>query len=131
MLADNHTYFREELRKLCEKMAGVKIVGEAGDGLELIEFLQRSKVPPDMVLLDISMPRLNGIKATRKAKMLHPDVKILILTVHNEREYLCQAFSAGAEGYLLKDDLNEGLVPAIEKIRSGGTFVSPGFLNEL
>jgi two-component system response regulator DegU len=131
VLCDDHDLFREQLKKFCTEMGDIEIVGEAGDGLELLEILRRSEAAPDIVLLDISMPKLNGIEATRKIKMLHPDVKVLILTVHKDREYVRQAFSAGASGYLLKDDLTEGLRCAMKKIFEGGTFNSTDFLDEL
>jgi DNA-binding NarL/FixJ family response regulator len=78
-----------------------------------------------MAIVDITMPNLGGIEATRRIKMTYPEVKVLILTIHKEQEYLDQAFSAGAEGYLLKEDANTELFSAIETIRQGGIYVSP------
>ncbi len=101
------------------------MVGEAADGLELLNLLKMSKLTPHMAIVDITMPNLGGIEATRRIKMTYPDVKVLILTIHKDEEYLHQAFSAGAEGYLLKEDANTELFPAIETIRQGGIYVSP------
>lgn len=104
---------------------GLKIIGEAADGIELLNFLQMSKSIPDMAIVDITMPNLGGIEATRRLKVTHPGVKVLILTMHNAKEYIDQAFSAGAEGYLLKEDIGTELFSAIETIRQGGVYVSP------
>jgi DNA-binding NarL/FixJ family response regulator len=95
------------------------VTGELQDGLELMEALYKHK--PQMVILDISMPHLGGIEATRLIKASHPDIKILILTLHNRREYVDQARLAGAEGYLLKDEVDKELLSAIEMLRQGGT----------
>lgn len=96
---------------------------EAGNGLQLLELLKKAK--PDMVILDIAMPQLRGLEATREIKAVYPEVKILILTMHRNREYLLQALSAKADGYLLKEDTYSQLIAAIETIRSGKIFLSP------
>jgi len=134
VLVDDHVLFRQGLRRILEEMADLEIVGEAGDGLELIDLLNRltlNKSTPHMVVLDISMPRLRGIEATQKIKVTYPDVKVLILTIHKSPEYLHHALSAGAEGYLLKEDANTELFSAIEKIRQGGAYISPLLSAEL
>jgi len=100
-------------------------VGEADDGLELLNLLNSSPLTPHMVILDISMPNLGGIEATRKIKMIYPNIKVLILSMHKIKEYLCHAISVGAEGYLLKEDADTELFSAIEIIRRGGVYVSP------
>jgi len=84
-----------------------------------------NKPTPHMVILDISMPKLTGIEATRRIKMTYPDVKVLILTMHKSQEYLDHALPAGADAYLLKEDTNTELLSAIERIRQGGTHISP------
>jgi DNA-binding NarL/FixJ family response regulator len=84
-----------------------------------------------MVVLDISMPNLQGIQAARQIKMKYPGIKILIMTMHKEREYLYEAISAGAEGYLLKEDAEKELFSAIETLREGKGFISPIILREL
>ena len=123
LLADDHVMFRRGVRSLIQGMDNVEVVGEAGDGLELLRLLQ--DIHPHLVILDISMPNLRGLEATREIKSLHPEVKVLILSMHKEREYLYQALTTGAEGYLLKEDADGELISAIETLRRGGTFISP------
>ena len=123
LLADDHVMFRRGIRSLIQGMHNVEVVGEAGDGLELLGLLR--DIHPDLVILDISMPKLRGLEATREIKSLEPGVKVLILSMHKEREYLYQALTAGAEGYLLKEDADGELISAIETLRKGGTFISP------
>ncbi len=122
VLADDYAPFRQVLRIILSEKPGIEVIGEAGDGLQLISLLNR--LSPDMVILDISIPRLNGIEATRWIKNSYPDIKVLVLTLHSEREFLYQALSAGAEGYLLKGDTNTELFPAIKVIQKGGIFIS-------
>jgi DNA-binding NarL/FixJ family response regulator len=123
LLADDHVMFRRGVRSLIQAMDNVEVVGEAGDGLELLGLLKH--IHPHLVILDISMPNLRGLEATREIKNLHPGVKVLILSMHKEREYLYHALTAGAEGYLLKEDADGELISAIESLRRGGTFISP------
>ena len=123
VLADDHYLIREGLRSILEERADLHVVGEASDGLELLLLLDRLK--PHLVILDISMPRLGGIETARQLKMKYPGMKILMLTMHQEREYLYEAISAGVEGYLLKDDAEKELLPAIETLRRGEGFLSP------
>jgi DNA-binding NarL/FixJ family response regulator len=123
LLADDHVMFRRGVKSLIQGMKNVEVVGEASDGLELLGLLR--DIRPDLVILDISMPKLRGLEATREIKSLDPGVKVLILSMHKEREYLYQALTAGAEGYLLKEDADGELISAIETLRKGGTFISP------
>jgi DNA-binding NarL/FixJ family response regulator len=123
VLADDHVMFRRGIKKIIEAMADVEVVGEAGDGLELLDLLK--KTTPQLVILDISMPNLRGLEATREIKIINPGIKVLLLTMHKDKEYLYHAFSAGAEGYLLKEDADTELFNAIETIKKGGTYVSP------
>jgi DNA-binding NarL/FixJ family response regulator len=127
VLADDHALFRQGLRKIIEGVADLEVAGEAGDGLELLSLLQTTV--PHLVILDISMPRLRGIEALREVKKLFPAVNVLVLTMH--REYLHQALSAGAEGYLLKEDADRELFSAIDKIRQGRIYISPRLREEL
>jgi len=128
ILADDHSLFRQGIRTILEKDRGIEVIAEAGDGLKLLELLKQ--MTPDMVILDISMPNLRGIEATREIKMILPDVKVLILSMHKDREYMYSAISAGAEGYLLKEDADTDLFAAIEKIRRDGHYISPLLLGE-
>jgi DNA-binding NarL/FixJ family response regulator len=99
------------------------VVGEAGDGVELLEILE--EITPELVILDISMPRLKGLAAAQKIRQFYPDVKVLILSMHRSKEYLSQALAAGVHGYLLKEDADVALFAAIEIIRKGNVFISP------
>ncbi len=110
-------------------MKDLEVIAEAGDGLELLNLLRQST--PDMVILDISMPKLRGIEAIYEIKTIRPDVSILMLTMHKDMEYLHLALSAGARGYLLKEDADRDLFSAIEKIRQGKTYISPNLSEEL
>jgi DNA-binding NarL/FixJ family response regulator len=117
------------MKKLIDAMPGLEVVGEANDGLELLKLLHELK--PDMVILDISMPNIRGIEAAHEIKSLHPQVKVLILTMHRNKEYLYHAISAGVQGYLLKEDSDVELFSAIEVIRSGGIYVTRLLVGEL
>jgi DNA-binding NarL/FixJ family response regulator len=123
VLADDHAMFRQGIKNILEGADDLEVVGEEGDGLNLLELLRQ--VTTDMVILDISMPKLRGLEAIREIKMISNDVKVLILTMHNDEEYVYSAMSAGAEGYLLKEDADTELFAAIEKIRKKGHYLSP------
>jgi len=125
LLADDHEVLRQSLKSILAGSGDLEVVGEAADGLQLLNLLKMSTLTPHMAIVDITMPNLGGIETTRRIKMTYPDVKVLILTIHKDQEYLDQAFSAGAEGYLLKDEANTELFSAIETIRHGGIYVSP------
>jgi DNA-binding NarL/FixJ family response regulator len=129
VLADDHVLFRQGIKKILEEIDGLEIVGEANDGLELLSLVK--KLTPDMVILDISMPNIRGIEATREIKTINPGVKVLILTMHKSKEYLYHSISAGAEGYLLKEDADTELFSAIEKVQEGGVYISPILSEEL
>ncbi len=123
VLADDHGLFRAGVRRLLEDMGGVEVVGEAADGLALLELLKTTT--PDLVLLDISMPKLRGLEAIREIKKLCPQTQVLMLTMHKEEEYLSQALAAGASGYLLKQEADPELIKAVERLRAGRTYLSP------
>jgi DNA-binding NarL/FixJ family response regulator len=129
MLADDHVLVRQGLRRILEGRADLEVVGEANDGLELLNLL--NQLTPHMVILDIFMPNLRGIEAIHEIKKIDPDVKVLILTMHKDKEYLYLALSAGAKGYLLKEDADKELFSAIEKVREGKTYISPYFSEEV
>jgi DNA-binding NarL/FixJ family response regulator len=115
--------FRQGIKRLLGDLKGVEVIGEAGDGIELLSLLR--EVRPQMVILDISMPRLRGLEAAKEIKTSFPQVKVLILSMHRNTEYFYNAISSGAEGYLLKEDADRELYTAIEKIRRGERYVSP------
>ncbi len=124
VLADDHKFLRSIIRKILSTRQECEVVGEAGDGLSLLDLLEHSDPLPEMVILDLSMPGMPGIDAARRIHSDFPDVKVLILTVHREREFVRQAIDAGADGYLLKDDANTEIFKAIRAIRQGGTYYS-------
>jgi DNA-binding NarL/FixJ family response regulator len=121
--------FRQGIKKILEENGDLEVIGEASDGLELLNLLK--KITPDAVILDISMPTIRGIEATREIKSVYPDIKILILTMHKRKEYLYHCLSAGAEGYLLKEDADTELYAAIKKVQEGGVYISPILSEEL
>jgi DNA-binding NarL/FixJ family response regulator len=125
LLADDHTLVRQGVRKILEGQCDLEVVGEACDGLDLLNFLKMCKLSPHMVILDISMPNLSGIEATRRIKDMYPGMKVLILTMHKSQEYVDHAITAGADGYVLKEDADRVLFSAIKRIRMGGQFMSP------
>jgi len=129
IIADNHSLIRKGLRTIIELESDMRVIGEAGDGLELLDFLG-SKVP-DMVILDISMPNLNGIDAIERILEMHPQIRILILTMHKSSQYFFNAIQAGAHGYLVKDDSDTELLSAIQMVRAGKTYVSPLLSGEI
>lgn len=129
VLAEDHGLVREGIKKIIEAIPGLRVVGEVGDGLELLELLKGLQV--DMVILDITMPSLPGIEATREIKKAYPAVKVLILTMHKKKEYLNNAIAAGVDGYLLKEDAPKELLTAMDTIREGMIYVSPLLSSDL
>ena len=123
VLADDHVLVRQGIRKILQQDDDMRVVAEAGDGVELMEILE--KITPDLVILDISMPRLKGLVAAAKIRELYPNLKVLILSMHRSKEYLQQALAVGVNGYLLKEDADLALFAAIETVRQGRIFVSP------
>ncbi len=121
LMADDHSILLAGLRKLVEDSC--EVVGTVEDGRALIESAQRLK--PDLILLDISMPLLNGLDAARQIKKLVPDVKLLVLTMHSSPTYATEAFKAGASGYLLKQSAASELPEAIKAVLKGQTYLTP------
>lgn len=122
-LADDHAMVREGIKLVLAQRPEYEIAGEASDGFELLSQLKRG-APPDMIILDISMPKLRGIEAIRDIKSISPATKVLVLTMHKDEDSLRQAFVAGASGYLLKEDVAKALFAAMDSIRKGEIFVS-------
>jgi len=122
LLVDDHPLIRRGIRRIIEESPELEVVGKLNDGQEFIEFLDNRV--PNLAILDLSMPRIGGLEATQKVKASHPQIKVLILTMHKSQEYLDQALLAGAEGYLLKEEMDRELLPAIAALRRGRTFIS-------
>ena len=128
VLADDHVLIRQGLKKLIEENRHLEVVGEAGDGLELLDLLEHTV--PDLIILDISMPHLRGIEVINEVKRLYPKVKILMITMHKSEQYFLCAMSAGADGYLLKEDSDSELINAIDVVIHGEIYISPHLAEE-
>jgi DNA-binding NarL/FixJ family response regulator len=122
LLVDDYPPVRRLVKKIIEATPELKVVGELDDGRALMKFLQKSSA--NLVVLDVSMPNMNGLEAAWRVKKEYPDIKVLIVTIHNYKEYLDRALFVGAEGYLLKDEVGDELLPAISSLRQGGTYIS-------
>ena len=123
VLGDDHTLVRQGLRKILEEQPAWEVVAEASDGREAVR--QTLALQPDVVVLDIGMPLLNGIEATRQIVRRFPNINVLILSMHAEEAYITQAMKAGARGYLLKDSADTELIHAVIAVASGKSFFSP------
>lgn len=123
ILADDHSMIREGLKQLLEINGDIQVVGEAADGLECLSLIK--KVKADVLLLDINMPGLNGLQVLEKIGKAQSNLKVLILTVHNEMEYLIKAIDIGVDGYLLKDAGSAELKKAIFSIYQGEKYIQP------
>jgi len=123
LLADDHAVVRKGLRYLLETQGQHTVIGEAADGREAVRLC--SEMKPDVVVMDIAMPGLNGIDATAQILKENPDIAVVILSMHSDESYILRALTSGAKGYLLKDSAEEDLVKAIETVASGRPFFSP------
>jgi two-component system response regulator NreC len=123
VIAEDHTILREGLRSLLSSNPNFEIVGEAGDGREAIRCAEKFK--PDLILTDLSMPRMNGMEAIKEIKRGSPASRVLVLTVHRAEEYILAAFRAGADGYILKDSTHSELILAVKKVLGGKPYISP------
>ena len=124
LIADDHAILRDGLRKLLSQEPDMQVVGEAGDGPEALKKVEELR--PDVILLDITMPGMNGIAVAKKVKAAAPNAKIVILTMHMEEEYVYETLRAGASGYVLKDAASDDLVGAIRAAFRGEQYLSPG-----
>jgi DNA-binding NarL/FixJ family response regulator len=122
MLADDHTLVRAGIRALLEKLPGVEVVGEAGDGREVLNLVKLHQ--PDVVLMDISMPGLNGLEAAVRMAKEFPDVRVIILSMHHNEEYVWRALKAGVAGYLLKKSATAELENALKQVVHGEIYLS-------
>jgi len=123
-IVEDHRLFREGLKAMLYPNPEYEIAGEAEDGLEAVRLIRKTK--PDLVLLDLSMPRVSGFSVLREIKAAMPEVKILVLSIHESDEYVLQAFEAKADGYAVKDSSREELRVAIRSVLDGKKYISPG-----
>jgi DNA-binding NarL/FixJ family response regulator len=123
LLADDHNILRDGMRLLLERQPGFLVVGEAADGRETLQLTEDQS--PDVVIMDIAMPNMNGIEATRRIVEKHPKTGVVILSMHHDESYVIRSLKAGARAYLLKDALKTELIAAIHAVVEGRSFFSP------
>lgn len=129
VLADDHTVVRQGVQSLLQQDKSIDVVGEAENGQEAV--LVAKKTLPDVVLLDLSMPILNGVQATRQIRKFNPKIKILVLSMYKDEEYVRAVFHAGAAGYLLKQTSGSDLITAIKEVNRGNAYLSPSIAKYL
>jgi DNA-binding NarL/FixJ family response regulator len=129
MLAEDHKVVREGTRRLLESQNDFEVVGEASDGVEAVELAKKYK--PEIIIMDVSMPRLNGIEATKQIKALYPNIAILVLTGYDDDEYVFALLEAGAAGYLLKESSGEELIDAIRQVMTGEPVLHPKIMKKV
>ncbi len=123
LVADDHGVVRKGLRLILERHDGLEVIGEAADGREAVRLAE--ELSPDIVIMDVGMPRLNGIDATAQILHRNPGAGVIILSMHSDEGYIVRALSAGAKGYLLKDSAEEDLIQAVRIVAQGRPFFSP------
>lgn len=129
LLADDHQLFREGLKRILNMEDDIEVIGECGDGIQVLEFCNITK--PDIVLMDINMPIENGVEATQKVRDMFPDIKVIILSIHDDESYVFETLRKGANGYLLKDMEAESLINAIRSVCQGHAFIHPKVTGKL
>ncbi|MGM0452444.1 MAG: response regulator [Thermodesulfobacteriota bacterium] len=129
LIAEDHQLFREGLKAMLNGRQDLEVVGEAQDGLAAIEAAK--KFEPDLLLLDLSMPRLSGVSVVKEVKRLYPALIVLALTIHESDQYVLEAFESGVNGYCIKDASREELLVAINSVLKGKTYISPGIADNV
>ncbi len=129
LLVDDHTLFRESLRSLLERDSSIEVVGDVEDGIGAVA--KTMHLQPDVVLMDIVMPKMNGMAATRRIKRESPSVKILALTMYETEQYVCEMLRAGASGYISKRATARELIAAIQAVYQGDTFLHPSVAKDI
>jgi DNA-binding NarL/FixJ family response regulator len=124
LIVEDHQLFREGLKAMLSFEKNYVLIGEATDGVEALRLIRKSK--PDLVILDLSMPRLDGFSVLREIKGVYPEIKILVLTIHESSQYVVEAFRSGADGYCVKDSSREDLLTAVRSTIEGKRYISPG-----
>lgn len=128
-IVEDHQLFREGLKSMLQNREDIEVVGEAEDGLEALRRIRKSK--PDLVLLDLSMPKLGGISVIKEVKRELPETRILALTIHESDQYILEAFEAGADGYCIKDTSRQELMIAVDSVLQDKTYISPGIADQV
>jgi two-component system response regulator NreC len=123
LVADDHKMMREGLSSLLKKESGIEVVAEAENGRSAVQLT--SRLAPDVVVMDISMPDLNGIDATRQIRTRHPNTKVIALSMHSDKQFVVEMLRAGASGYMLKDSAFEELASVIRTVSKDGTYIAP------
>src|SRR6185503_12618155 len=129
LLVDDHHMIRQGLRVLLERQSDLQVVGEASDGRDAIEAV--SQLHPDIVVMDLNMPGLNGIDAKRRIREEWPDVEVIVLSAHNDRSRIGESLRAGAAGYILKSAAFEEMITAVRKVIAGETYLGSGVSNAI
>jgi DNA-binding NarL/FixJ family response regulator len=129
LIADDHRLFRQGLRQLCELLGDFEVVGEAENGQEAVDLARRLK--PDVILMDINMPILDGVQATHFITEENPSARVIILTMYRQDQYVLEAIKAGARGYLLKDIDEQELVNAVQAIHQGEAMINPSLASKV
>ncbi|WP_020619516.1 response regulator [Paenibacillus daejeonensis] len=129
LIADDHQLFREGLKRILNMEDDLEVIGECGNGIQVLEFCNRQK--PEVVLMDINMPIENGVVATERLRDIFPDVKVIILSIHDDESYVFETLRKGATGYLLKDMEAEALVNAIRSVVNGHAYIHPKVTGKL
>jgi len=129
VLAEDHVLLREGLKSLLQSFENFEIIGEASDGYQAVELCESFSV--DLVLMDLSMPKLDGLKATKAVKKICPETKVLVITQYDANDYVHSALSSGADGYILKDATSEEFLLAVTSVLDGKTYISPSVTNSV
>jgi two-component system response regulator NreC len=129
LIVDDHAILRDGIRSLLERHGGITVVGEASNGQDALVSI--AELRPDVVLMDLSMPEMDGLEATKRSRQLFPDVKILVLTQHDNREYIAPLLRAGAAGYILKRSGGREVVTAIQQVYQQGAFLAPAVARQV
>jgi DNA-binding NarL/FixJ family response regulator len=123
LIVDDHAILRDGIRSLLDRQSGIRVVGEASNGQEALA--QLGTLQPDIILMDVAMPVMDGLEATRRIKETYPDIRVLILTQHGDQEYVAPLLQAGASGYVLKRSGGREVVAAIRQVHEDGVFLAP------
>jgi two-component system response regulator NreC len=127
VIADDHTIVREGLKMILDRVPEISVVAEAGNGLEAISLV--GKLKPEVVVMDVLMPELDGIESTRRIKRDYPETEIIALSMYADKHFISEMFKAGAKGFLLKDCASTELVEAVYTVRNGDTYLGPSISN--